>query len=101
MADFDERYMADRISDHIRIQNAGMLVGAIVIAAVAFFGGTMVVQGRPIVQKNVTETKCDKTQLERDATGARDVCYNSRVIDFHYEDDGKGNKTVPVVKCKE
>lgn len=83
-------------------EHYGPILGAVIVTAVvAFFLGTMVVWGRPVVKKEVTETKCDKTQYQQDVEGAKDLCYNSRVVAFTYEDDGKGNKTIPVVKCKE
>lgn len=76
--------------------------GFIVMMIIAFFAGTCVVWGRPVVQKNVTETKCDKSQLQLDGEAAKDICYGGRgVASFTYEDNGKGDKTTPVVKCKE
>ena len=75
--------------------------GFIVMMIVAFFAGTCVVWGRPVIQKNVTETKCDKTQFALDTEAAKNLCNGyGGVSDLYYDDNGKAEKTIPVVKCK-
>lgn len=77
------------------------IIGAIVVGLiVGFFLGTMIVWGRPVVKKEVTEVKCDKTQLELDVQSARFLC-NGNVADFHYDDNGKGEKVSPIIKCED
>ena len=85
-------------------QDRGPLVGSfIVVALLSFFLGTCIVWGRPVVQKNVTDTitKCDKSQFQMDTEAANKLCYSTNVASFEYTDNGKGEKNSPVVKCKE
>lgn len=74
--------------------------GFLVMMFLAFFAGTCVVWGRPVVQKNVTETKCDKTQFQLDVEGGKELCGGYGVESFTYEDNGKGEKISPIIKCK-
>lgn len=66
-----------------------------------FIFGTQVIKDRPIVKKEVTEIKCDKTAFEIDAKAAKDACYSTNLAEFHYEDNGKGDKVIPTFKCKD
>ena len=80
----------------------GPILGSIVVSlVVGFFLGTLIVWGRPVIKKEVTETKCDKSALEMDAEAAKNACYGTRLISLSYEDNGKGERLTPVIKCKE